>query len=66
MPKSKKQCEISKPEEKYQVQLDSLQVELEQANRDNNVESCGGIRTKKKKKALNEVEVVEKRRMEQL
>jgi hypothetical protein len=27
-------------------QLDSLQVELEQANRDNNVESCGGIRTK--------------------
>jgi uncharacterized membrane protein (DUF106 family) len=32
---------------KYQVQLDSLQVELEQANRDNNVESCGGIRTKK-------------------
>jgi hypothetical protein len=41
-----------------------LQVELEQANRDNNVESCGGIRTKKaetKKKALNEVEVVRKK-----
>jgi hypothetical protein len=29
MPKKQKQCEISKPERKYQVQLDSLQVELE-------------------------------------
>jgi hypothetical protein len=37
---------------KNQVQLDSLQVELEQANRDNNVESCGGIRTSETKKSI--------------
>jgi hypothetical protein len=49
MPK-KNNVKLASLKEKYQVQLDSLQVELEQANRDNNVESCGGIRTKKQKK----------------
>jgi hypothetical protein len=45
-----KQCEISKPERKYQVQLDSLQVELEQANRDNNVEKAVEVLEQKKTK----------------
>jgi hypothetical protein len=62
MPKSKNNVKLASLKEKYQVQLDSLQVELEQANRDNNVEKAVEVLEQKAetKKALNEVEVVEK------
>jgi hypothetical protein len=61
MPKSKKMCEISKPEKKYQVQLDSLQVR--QANRDNNVEKAVEVlEQKSRNKKSIEFEVVRKKK----
>jgi hypothetical protein len=48
MPKSKNNVKLASLKRSIRYNL-ILQVELEQANRDNNVESCGGIRTKKQK-----------------
>jgi len=63
MQKANNNTKLTNLKEKYQTQLDSLQLELEQANRDNNVSKAVEVLEQKNetKKALNEVETVRKK-----
>ncbi|UQD55039.1 hypothetical protein [Flavobacterium sp. K5-23] len=63
MQKANNNQKLTSLKEKYQLQLDSLQVELEKANRENDVEKAVQVLEQKSetKKALNEVETVRKK-----
>ncbi len=61
--KRKNEDKLAKLKELYNMQLDSLQVELENANKENNIEKAVEVLEQKKQtsKALNEVENVSKK-----